>query len=178
MSAWFILGAIVITFVAIAAGIVARRLARAGLRYHGGRIVTCPETQHPAGVVVDAWHAIATSLTGKPRIRLRGCSRWPERAGCGQECLSQIVANPQGCLVQSMLRTWYEGKCCTWCGAPVSPACWTSHPVLLTGGNLKSWDEIPVSQLPEVLAAAQPVCFSCYARKISASRPVGEPVPS
>jgi hypothetical protein len=168
MSAFFILGAIAISFAWIAAGISARRLARAGWRYHGGHIVTCPETQHAAGVVVNVWHAIATSLTGKPRLQLRGCSRWPERASCGQECLSQFAANPQGLKVQSILRAWHEGKCCTCCGAPVSPACWTSQPVLLTGGSLKEWDEIPVSQLTEVLAAAQPVCFGCYARQLTA----------
>jgi hypothetical protein len=26
----------------------------------------------------------------QPHLRLSECSRWPERQGCGQECLSQI----------------------------------------------------------------------------------------
>jgi hypothetical protein len=169
MSPLLLASAVAITLLAVVVGIILRRLARAGLEYRGGRVVTCPETGLPAGVVIDAWHAVATSLTGKPQVRLKGCSRWPGRAPCGQECVSQIAAAPRSCTIENILRTWYEGKCCLWCGKPVSPAYWTTtHPVLLTSGGLKQWEEIPIDQLPGVLAEAEAVCFSCYARKVSA----------
>ena len=37
----------------------------------------------------------ASALLGPPELRLTACSRWPEKAGCGQPCLSQIAASPQ-----------------------------------------------------------------------------------
>jgi len=115
-------------------------------------------------VVVDAGHAAATAIGGAPDLRLAGCSRWPEYAGCVQQCLSQIYSSPESCRVRSILTQWYEGKCCVWCGKPVSEAYWTNcNPTVLTAGLTKEWSEIPVVELPETLATAQPVCFDCYA---------------
>jgi hypothetical protein len=167
--------AIAATLAAVAAGIFVRRLLAAGLRFRGSRVVTCPETQRAAGVTLDLWYAVITAFGGKPRLRLSGCSRWPERAPCGQECLSEIQAAPGGCRVQALLRDWYEDKCCLWCGAPVSPVHWSScKPVLLTSaGQLQQWNEIPVDRVPEVLGASQPVCFACYARRLAAVTPAG-----
>ena len=68
-------------------------------KYHGARVVTCPETDRPAGVALDVRRVLSTGMVAAPRLRLSSCSRWPERAGCGQECLSQVEAEPEGCLV-------------------------------------------------------------------------------
>lgn len=57
--------------------------------YRGARLVTCPENERQVLVTLDAAHAAVTRLAGRASIRLAGCSRWPERAGCGRECLSQ-----------------------------------------------------------------------------------------
>ena len=62
-------------------------------------LITCPETGKPAAVKVDAGQAVRESVLGHPKIRLEECSRWPERQNCGQECLSQIEADPENCLV-------------------------------------------------------------------------------
>jgi len=146
-----------------------RRLLRVGFRYRDGRIVVCPETQRSAGVRVDFRYAIATSLIGEPKLRLAGCSRWPERGSCGQQCLTQVQSTPGACVARNLLRNWYEDKCCVWCGAPLGPVFWTSSkPVLLIGEVLKQWNEVPVIELHEALAAARPVCFPCYARQITA----------
>jgi hypothetical protein len=61
--------------------------------YSAPRAVTCPETQRPAGVTIDARHAAVTGLTGKPDFRLSDCTRWPARIRCGQECLPQALHN-------------------------------------------------------------------------------------
>ncbi len=58
--------------------------------YRGKRTVTCPETREPATVEVDAARVAASAWGGVPDVRLKDCSRWPERAGCGQDCLSQV----------------------------------------------------------------------------------------
>ncbi|HLJ78708.1 MAG TPA: DUF1761 domain-containing protein [Acidobacteriaceae bacterium] len=60
-------------------------------RYSGGRLVACPENQQAATVSVDARHAAATGIHGHPDLRLCDCTRWPERANCGQACLSQAL---------------------------------------------------------------------------------------
>lgn len=58
-------------------------------RYFGSRLVVCPEDQRAATVSIDAAHAAATGLHGRPDLRLCDCSRWPERAGCYRACLPQ-----------------------------------------------------------------------------------------
>ena len=73
------------------------------LKYRGKRLVACPETRNPAAVHVDAGKAAVDVLEGKhARIRLDQCSHWPESEGCGQECLSQIENDPEGCSLSSI----------------------------------------------------------------------------
>jgi hypothetical protein len=60
-------------------------------RYAGSRLVACPENQRAAVVGIDLRHAASTGMHGHPDLRLCDCTRWPERANCGQPCLSQAV---------------------------------------------------------------------------------------
>jgi hypothetical protein len=59
-------------------------------RFRGKIQVTCPETKEPAAVEVHLKRAVLTGLFGKPRLRLAGCSRWPARQACDQDCREQI----------------------------------------------------------------------------------------
>jgi hypothetical protein len=59
--------------------------------YREGRTVDCPETQAPVSVRFNALRAAWTGLAGPPKLRLADCTRWPERADCGQECISDAV---------------------------------------------------------------------------------------
>lgn len=65
-------------------------------RFREKRTVVCPETQSGATVQADAVDASVEALHGNPRLRLRACSRWPARRGCGQECVVQILNEPVG----------------------------------------------------------------------------------
>ena len=56
----------------------------------GSRRVLCPETKAPAAVEIDAVHCAATSLTGTEYMRLKTCSRWPEKRGCDQDCVYEL----------------------------------------------------------------------------------------
>lgn len=170
MSHLTILMAVGITVVATAVGMAVRRIIGAWLKYCGKRIVTCPEHQKPAGVIVDWGHAAATAWRGNPDLRLSGCTRWPQRASCSQTCLSQIHSSPEDCRVSRILASWYDDKYCVWCGQPVGEEYWTTvRPALLTAGpTLLTWTEIPIDELPGTLAAAQPVCFGCYTRRVVA----------
>ncbi|MGC2639816.1 MAG: DUF1761 domain-containing protein [Acidobacteriaceae bacterium] len=66
-------------------------------RFSGARPVACPENHQSAVVRVDARHAAATGLHGRPDVRLCDCTRWPDRAICGQPCLPQALEEePRG----------------------------------------------------------------------------------
>ena len=55
------------------------------------REIVCPENGEQAQVRVDATYAAVTSGVGAKRLRLEGCSRWPERGACNRNCLSQLA---------------------------------------------------------------------------------------
>jgi hypothetical protein len=109
-------------------------------------------------------HAALTGFGKAPELRLSQCSRWPERADCGQECLSQIHAAPEDCLVRNIIARWYRGKSCVSCGRGIGEIDWSgSQPgVLTTDGSTLEWREIPADKLEETLRAAQAICFACH----------------
>lgn len=74
-----------------------------GYRLYGGlRLVTCPEKVEAAIVKINATRAIASKLAGRNDLRLRSCSRWPEKKGCNQACLAQLKAAPDGCRARAL----------------------------------------------------------------------------
>ncbi len=133
-------------------------------KYQGARVITCPENRQHAGVELNIRRVLATGLISAPQLRLATCSRWPEHADCGQECLSQIEAGPEGCLVRTILSQWYADKKCVFCGQPFGDIQWSVRkPALLIGGEVSTdYGSIPAERLPEVLATAKPVCFACH----------------
>jgi len=139
-------------------------------KYRGERVVVCPETRQPAGVSLDAGRAVAYSLTHIKApaqvhgLQLASCTRWPERAGCGQQCLAHIQAAPEDCLVRNILARWYEGKSCAWCDRPFEQVQWdVRKPALLDANGLSlEWNAVPAERLNETLASARPVCFACH----------------
>jgi hypothetical protein len=133
-------------------------------RESGDRLITCPETRSAAVVRVDAGHAAVTDLQGEKNLRLEACSRWPEKADCGQDCLRQIECAPDGCLVRERLATWYHDARCALCGLVIGPFHWYEYrPGLLTPERrVKSWTDIRPEDLPENLAADRPICSDCF----------------
>jgi hypothetical protein len=81
-------------------------VAWAGVRayrlYGSARLVTCPETMESVLVKIHATRAIASKLTGGNQLRLRSCSRWPEKKDCDQACVGQLTASPDGCRARSL----------------------------------------------------------------------------
>ncbi len=169
-SAW-IFTAAAVALAAVLLVLVVPRLLRALRTYwrmRGTRLVTCPETQSTVAVEVDAAKAAREAASGKAHIRLRDCTRWPERADCPQGCVSQIEQDPEGCLVWRIVQRWYADKTCVYCGRPIKADEWLDYwldhtPALLAADQeTVQWTELPPEVLPEELRHAQPVCWSCH----------------
>jgi hypothetical protein len=139
-------------------------MARSWWKYRGARVITCPGNLRPAKVSVDAGHLAARPFAGTAALRLSSCTRWPDHAGCGQECLSQVAADPHDCLVRTILVKWYDGKRCASCGEPFGqiPLAGVKPAVLGADAVSVEWSEIPADRLPETLAAGLPICFACH----------------
>ena len=143
------------------------RLVRAGrlyLTFRGNRLVSCPENHRPAAVRVAAGKAALEAMVGNQQLRLNTCSRWPERQGCGQECLAQIEEAPKACLVRTIVNQWYQGQACAYCHKPFGEIHWHDHPPALLNKDRKTvqWNEIPAEKLQDALGTHRPVCWSCH----------------
>jgi len=141
-----------------------RNAVRAWWKFRGTRVITCPESSQAAAVQVDATYAGLTAGADAPVLRLSSCTRWPERAGCGQECLKQIEAAPADCLVRNILTRWYAEKDCVYCQKPLGEIDWTEHkPALLSPeGKTVEWSELRPEQVPATLATHRAVCWRCH----------------
>ena len=141
--------------------------AAAYLKFRGRRLVSCPETKETAAVEVDVKYAALSASMGERGIRLKDCSRWPERQDCGQHCLDQIVSAPEDCLVRNILMKWYEGRNCVFCGKTLGEIDWLHHkPALMSRERVTlEWNEIPAEKVPAVLQTHMPVCWDCHIAK-------------
>lgn len=137
---------------------------RAYRTFHGKRIITCPETHKPAAVEVAAGKAARTGILGDPTLRLKQCSRWPERQDCGQECLQQVETDPENCLVWNIVSNWYEGKQCVFCHKPFGQMRHFDHPpaLLALDGTTTEWKDFKPEQLPDVFSRFEAVCWDCH----------------
>lgn len=159
---YILLTALVI--VVVFAFLALRRGVQAYLKFRGQRLVSCPETHHPAAVRVAAAKVGLEALVGTERLELSQCSRWPERQDCPQDCLAQIEEAPRACLVWTIINQWYEGQDCVYCHKPFAKIHWHDHPPALLDINHRTleWDQIPPEKLQETLGTSWPVCWSCH----------------
>ncbi|MCG6926960.1 MAG: hypothetical protein LJF30_16840 [Acidobacteria bacterium] len=141
-----------------------RQALGAWLRYRDTRVVVCPENREAVAVEVDAPHAAWSASQGRPDLRLEDCTRWPEKAGCGQECLSQIESSPEACRVRTILTDWYKTQPCAFCGKTFGEIHWHDHkPALLApDGALVTWGAFRPEQVIDVLESHKPVCWDCH----------------
>jgi hypothetical protein len=149
--------------VLVAAAAVAA-LVSAFLRWRGTRLVRCPETRRPVAVRLDLPHVVLSSLVAETDLRLKDCTRWPERRDCGQECLPQIARAPEDCRVVHIVGEWYHGKHCVYCGEPFDVIRWHDRQPAVRSpqGVTLQWSELAPETLPEVFATHAPVCWNCH----------------
>jgi hypothetical protein len=151
----------------VAAGLLfllLRRPVSEYVRMRGTRVVACPENELPAAVAVDARHAAFTAAGGHEHLRLEACSRWPERAGCGQECLKQIEAQPADCLVRTQVSRWYADKTCAICGKALGEIEWAAHKPALRApdGRTLEWADVKPETMFQVMSTHAAVCWDCH----------------
>lgn len=133
-------------------------------RFRGVRVITCPENHQSAAVNLDMKKILTVMPFDDPDLRLNSCTRWPEREGCGQACLSQIEHAPDGCRAKTILTDWYLEKSCAVCGKPFEAIQWVDHrPGLMApAGDVVEWKEIHPENIPETLRTHRPVCWNCF----------------
>ncbi|MBI2834583.1 MAG: hypothetical protein HYX76_09195 [Acidobacteria bacterium] len=143
---------------------IARTAVAVFLKYRGTRIIVCPETHADAAVRVNVLNAAVATVLGLHDVRLKSCSRWPERQDCDQACLKQIEAVPEDCRLRTILDRWYAGKPCAFCGRPFGHIDWWDHKPALLAPGLKTveWHEMPPEQVPLALTTHAPVCWNCH----------------
>jgi hypothetical protein len=167
---FFVLGTLIVVAVLGSLLWISRRY----LRVRGDRVVSCPDNGQDAAVRVDAVRAALTSPRTPEHVRLESCSRWPEKAGCGQECLRQIDAQPDDCLVRVQLTRWYADKSCVVCGKALGTAEWGARAPAVRSpeGVTREWRDIPPETLWGVLGSHSPVCWDCHvAERFRQQRP-------
>lgn len=91
--------------------VLAGRAAWILATFRGRRVIACPENRRAAAVTVDRWAALRM-LYEPAHLRLANCSRWPEKAGCDQQCLAEIERDPRASRVDELMASWYAGKAC------------------------------------------------------------------
>jgi hypothetical protein len=162
---WVPMSVLLVLLALAALGIVATVLTLVLRVSRGTRLVACPETRRPAAVELDPVRAALSLLGGEPgRLRLSSCSRWPEKAGCGQDCLADVERDKEACLVRSIVAGWYRGQSCVFCGKPIPEVTWTEHrPALLSPDrSTVSWKDVRPESLPDIFSTHKPVCWDCH----------------
>ena len=92
-EALVLIGTVYLIFAIVTAAILCivtfflARMSVEFIRFHGWREVLCPETGGVALIRIDALHAAVSGALADPELHVSGCSRWPQRQGCGQECV-------------------------------------------------------------------------------------------
>lgn len=158
-AAWFAVG---VSIAICLLGYVVRSM-RIWRQFRGERVVTCPETGHPAAVRIDVAHAALTEIgTCEPDMRLAACSRWPTPGPCDEACLFE--AQDPETRVAAIVAHWYAGKTCVYCRQPLGEDHIAGHHAAFLGpdGTTREWSDVAPERLPDALRTAWPVCWNCH----------------
>lgn len=153
------------TLIAVAVLVLVLRIPfRKYFLARGDRVVTCPDNGQDVAVRVDAAQVAFTSEHAPDHFRIESCTRWPEKSGCGQDCLRQVESQPTDCLVRTHVTRWYADKSCVLCGTALGGQDWAVHKPALRSpdGVTMEWRAIKPETLWSVLGSHSPVCWDCH----------------
>jgi hypothetical protein len=148
------------TVLAVYAGVA----LTAWIRLRGTRVVTCPETHEPVAVTLDAGHAAVTAVWDEADLRLASCTRWPERAGCDQGCLTQIAESGGETRPDAIAAHLFEGQRCAICGHGIDPIKTAAVPPGLLDPvthEVQAWDEVAPERLRDAFKTRRAICANC-----------------
>lgn len=134
------------------------------VKYHSEpkkKAIVCPETKMPAAIEVDRRHALVTLLKGTKELKVKDCSRWPDRLACDEDCLAQLEFGPRSELI---LGKWCKGKSCAMCAASITPVDWQRGRagVLDSKNSLLELRDMDWKQFPMILDECKPLCWNCH----------------
>jgi hypothetical protein len=152
----FFLGACLVTGLPVAAEVHAYYCNR------GRRRVVCPANGGSAEVELDPKFALKTAFRNHQQSRLQDCTRWPEEAACGQECLEQVDPTPEN--VERFLSKWYDGKHCAICTRSLTPSDWRRSRLAVLNQQHKLFElrHMHLGDLQTELQHARPLCWNCH----------------
>lgn len=133
-------------------------------RLRGSRVVTCPETRHPAGVTVDLGHALATAVWEAADVRVESCSCWPERQGCDEGCVPQLETDGAATRPRAIATRFFEHRTCAICLRRIEPL---RHGARQPGfmnrvtRQAVPWDQVPPQDLPDAVTRHHALCPDC-----------------
>ena len=130
----------------------------------GRRVVRCPSAGGIAVLRLDAAHASISNLVAVPELRVKECSLWPKRKGCGQGCLRQVELAPRESLLRTIRRKWFAGQSCGICREPIRrvEVATLNCAVRNSDGITKAWSELDDGDFSRVLWSSEPVCWNCH----------------
>jgi len=128
----------------------------------GRHPVTCPDSGQGVKVEIDRKFAFWTALRGQEHWRLQSCSRWPEKADCGQQCLAQLEPSPEN--IERLLTKWYEGKSCAICARALAPSDWQRSRLAVLNQEHRLFElrQMQLDELQATLQNMRPLCWNCH----------------
>ncbi len=58
-------------------------------QYRDRKVITCPQTHGRAEVTLNSGLAALGAAVGRPVMRVKNCSLWPQREGCDENCVAE-----------------------------------------------------------------------------------------
>jgi hypothetical protein len=96
-----------VIFAVVAAGlgiVVLPVVMGAYRRLRRPRSVVCPQTASIAGIRLNAIGAAAGAAFDRLPLKVASCTLWPEREGCGQDCLGEVVREESRATAAEVIR--------------------------------------------------------------------------
>jgi hypothetical protein len=90
VGAVYFLSAVAIAIIICVAAFFLVRMFVKYVHFRRLREVLCPETGATAIIRINALRAAVSSAVTDPALAVTDCSLWPQRHGCGQDCVCMI----------------------------------------------------------------------------------------
>jgi hypothetical protein len=94
LGAFYLTFAVMIAIILCSAIFFVVRMFVKFRQFRGPSQVLCPETGSIAIIRINALRAAVSGAVANPDLYVSECSLWPERQGCGQDCVCMISLAP------------------------------------------------------------------------------------